>query len=170
MVDCFKPSNGWLIARLQASCQALPLDMLLLCNVRRSSRDYLTPNYLETVLQQPQQHYLIISIGCWSMSRISSMFAVDKAALHTVLSVLCNFLGNDNSKVTRKNTTQNLNCIHRTSTLFFFLRSVKAQYRLLQPSSKVAEIYPALIMWLKYRLAFPSSSHCAFRVTTVGIC
>jgi hypothetical protein len=62
-------------------------------------------SHIVQVLQQPQQHYLIISIGCWTISRISSMFAPDKAALHSVLSMLCNFLGGDNPKVTHIHTT-----------------------------------------------------------------
>jgi hypothetical protein len=55
--------------------------------------------HIVQVLQQPQQHFLIISIGCWAISRISSMFASQKAAMHSVLSVLCNYLGSDNPKV-----------------------------------------------------------------------
>ena len=65
-------------------------------------------SHIVQVLQQPQQHYLIISIGCWTISRISSMFALDKAALHSVLSMLCNFLGGDNPKVTHRHTPKQL--------------------------------------------------------------
>lgn len=54
------------------------------------------------VLQQPQQHFLIISIGCWTISRLSNMFAHEKTPVHSVLSVLCNFLGSDNTKVHHK--------------------------------------------------------------------
>jgi hypothetical protein len=50
------------------------------------------------VLQQPQPHFLITTIGCWTISRLSAMFAADKAAVHRVLAVLCNYLGSENPK------------------------------------------------------------------------
>lgn len=56
-------------------------------------------NHIVQVLQQPQQHFLIISIGCWTISRMSPMFVLDKAATQSVLAVLCNYLGSDNTKV-----------------------------------------------------------------------
>ncbi len=51
------------------------------------------------ILQQPQQHFLLISIACWSISRLSSHFAREKNLVQGVLAALCNCLGSDNPKV-----------------------------------------------------------------------
>lgn len=44
--------------------------------------------HIVQVLQQPQQHFLIISIGCWTISRLSSMFAREKVRSPDTLSIL----------------------------------------------------------------------------------
>jgi hypothetical protein len=56
-------------------------------------------SHVVQVLQQPQPHFLITTIGCWTISRLSAMFAAEKTAVHSVLSALCNYLGSENPKV-----------------------------------------------------------------------
>jgi hypothetical protein len=55
--------------------------------------------YLVQALQKPRQHFLVVSIVCWAISRISSNFVTDNCSLLTVLNAVCHHLANDNMKV-----------------------------------------------------------------------
>jgi len=102
-------------------------------------------SHIVQVLQQPQQHFLIISIGCWTISRVSSYFAREKASVHGVLAALCNYLGNDNPKVRE-------NAVSAIATITEECRNVDARAHITDISPNLAQYLAACVQSYQGRM------------------